>query len=106
MDSRTVARPLWNPGGIWRLARLAWNSTAEAWQRRRGDAATTDLAPAEVSVTESASQTEFVKRILAELEEEWQTLDRPGGPVGAATSRRGLTIKSAESVPVCHPVGL
>jgi hypothetical protein len=77
MDSRRVARPLWNPGEIWRLDRIR-NSIAETWQRRRGDAVATDLAPAEVSFTEPEIQTEFVKRILAELEEEWQTFEPPG----------------------------
>jgi hypothetical protein len=76
MDSRSVAKAPWNPGGIWRLARSARSSIAEAWQRRRGDAAAADPAPADISFTESASHSEFVKRVLAELEKEWQTFDR------------------------------
>jgi hypothetical protein len=75
MDGRSVAPPLWNPRGIWRLARLAGNSIAEEWERRRGDDAATDLARAGASYTESADHTEYAKRVLAELEEEWQAID-------------------------------
>jgi hypothetical protein len=77
MDGRSVAQPPWIPSGILRLfARLAGSSIARNGTGAVHKAATTDLAPAEVSYTESASQTAFIERVLAELEETFQTGDR------------------------------
>ena len=82
MDGRSVAQPLWIPSGIWRLfARLVRKNSARNGTGAAYDAATTDLAPAEVSYTESASQSAYLKRILAELEEAFQRGDR-ADPVG------------------------
>jgi hypothetical protein len=77
MDGGSIARPLLNTRGIWRLARLAANSIAEQWQRRRGDdGRTSELAPVDHAYTESTSQTDYVRRVLTELEEEWHAFDR------------------------------
>jgi hypothetical protein len=77
MDGGSVPQPRWSAGGIRRLCARLGKSITRNGTSVAHDAATTDLTPAEASYIELASQSAYMKRTLAELEEAFQTGTAP-----------------------------